>query len=110
MVCPEYPETCEEDSWCHGSDTEEKSDPILQQIQVRPSIQTETTTDGDRNGNTITHMIPWSPAKLHKLQDKFSRCRGVSDEICLVNLPLTSRGRIVLEEEAEGYRGALIYF
>lgn len=33
---PEYPGVWGEDGWCHGSDTEEKPDPVLEPSPVRP--------------------------------------------------------------------------
>ncbi|GAB0204018.1 hypothetical protein GRJ2_002867400 [Grus japonensis] len=51
----------------------EDSDLTPGSVPIRPLIKTKTTDDRDDDVRITVHTIPWSPAELAKLQEKYSR-------------------------------------
>ena len=69
------PETWDGDIWNDNDDDELVADSVLtpKSVPMRPLIKTKTTDEGDDDVCTTVHTIPWSPAELAKLQEKYSR-------------------------------------
>jgi len=57
-------------------------------IPIRPLIKTETTDEGGEQARTTVRTIPWSPAELAKLQEKYSKHPEESETeyVCRVSL------------------------
>lgn len=71
------PETWDGDI-CYSSDDNElvghsDYDLTLEPVPIQPLIKTEITNDGDDNACATVQTTPWSPEKLAKLQEKYSR-------------------------------------
>jgi len=108
------PETWDGDIWDSddNDELEENSDYDLapEPIPIRPLIKTETTNEGGEQARTTVRTIPWSPAELAKLQEKYSRCPEESEIEYVSRVSLTRGDRILLnEEEAGGYWGPGVF-
>uniref|UniRef100_A0A8B9DS55 Uncharacterized protein n=1 Tax=Anser cygnoides TaxID=8845 RepID=A0A8B9DS55_ANSCY len=74
------PESWNGDFWFDSDDdVKEIADSEPQSISLRPLVKTETTVDDDDEICTTVQTIPWSPAELVKIQEKFSRRSGESE-------------------------------
>uniref|UniRef100_A0A8B9NYL3 Uncharacterized protein n=1 Tax=Apteryx owenii TaxID=8824 RepID=A0A8B9NYL3_APTOW len=72
--------------------------------------KTEIADEGDDNIHTTVQSIPWSPAELTKLQEKYSRRPEESETEYVWRVSLTGGDRILLSEgEAEGYWGPGVF-
>ncbi|GAB0210355.1 hypothetical protein GRJ2_003501300 [Grus japonensis] len=67
------PETWDGDIWYDNDELVEDFDLTPEPVPIRPLIKTETTNEGDDDVRTTVRTIPWSPAELAKLQEKYSR-------------------------------------
>lgn len=65
------PETWDGDIW-YDNDNED-SNLTPEPIPIWPLVKTKTTNEGDDDVCTTVHTVPWSPAELAKLQEKYSR-------------------------------------
>ncbi|XP_068521818.1 olfactory receptor 14C36-like [Anas acuta] len=75
-----HPESWDGDIWFDSDDgVEEVSDSEPQLVSLRPLVKTETTVDDNDEIRTTVRTIPWSPAELIKIQEKFSRRPGESE-------------------------------
>ncbi|XP_071884738.1 uncharacterized protein [Anas platyrhynchos] len=94
------PESWDGDIWSDDDDgVEEVSDPEPQSISLRPLVKTETTVDDNDEIRTTVRTIPWSPAELIKIQEKFSRRPGESEVEYVWRVSLEGGDRIMLSEE-----------
>uniref|UniRef100_A0A8B9BR63 Uncharacterized protein n=1 Tax=Anser brachyrhynchus TaxID=132585 RepID=A0A8B9BR63_9AVES len=105
------PESWNGDIWFDSDDEVKKtanSEP--QSISLRPLVKTETTVnDGDEIRTTV-RTIPWSPAELIKIQEKFSRRSGESEVKYVWRVSLEGGDQIMLsEEEAGGFWGPGVF-
>ncbi|XP_071891101.1 uncharacterized protein [Anas platyrhynchos] len=105
------PESWDSDFWSDDDDgVEEVSDPEPQSISLRPLVKTETTVDDNDEIRTTVRTIPWSPAELIKIQEKFSRRPGESEVEYVWRVSLEGGDRIMLsEEEAGGFWGPGVF-
>ncbi|GAB0209719.1 hypothetical protein GRJ2_003437600 [Grus japonensis] len=106
------PETWDGDIWYDNDNDElvENFDLTPEPVPIRPLIKTETTNEGDDDVRTTVRTIPWSPAELAKLQEKYSRNPEESETEYVWRVSLTGGDRILLsEEEAGGYWGPGVF-
>ncbi|KAK4830063.1 hypothetical protein QYF61_008401 [Mycteria americana] len=106
------PEVWDGDLWFDSDDDEVKgtSDSEPQWVSLRPLVKTETAVDDDDEIHTTVRTIPWSPAKLMKIQEKFSRRPGESEVKYVCRVSLEGGDRIMLsEEEAGGFWGPGVF-
>ncbi|GAB0207183.1 hypothetical protein GRJ2_003183900 [Grus japonensis] len=106
------PETWDGDIWYDNDNDElvENFDLTPEPVPIRPLIKTETTNEGDDDVRTTIRTIPWSPAELAKLQEKYSRNPEESETEYVWRVSLTGGDRILLsEEEAGGYWGPGVF-
>ncbi|KAK4819789.1 hypothetical protein QYF61_011389 [Mycteria americana] len=69
-----------------------------------------TAVDDDDEIHTTVRTIPWSPAELIKIQEKFSRQPGESEVEYVCRVSLEGGDRIMLsEEEAGGFWGLGVF-
>ncbi|GAB0208766.1 pol-like protein ENS-3 [Grus japonensis] len=106
------PKTWDGDIWYDNDNDElvEDFDLTPEPVPIRPLIKTETTNEGDDDVRTTVRTIPWSPAELAKLQEKYSRNPEESETEYVWRVSLTGGDRILLsEEEAGGYWGPGVF-
>ncbi|XP_075604452.1 uncharacterized protein LOC142601014 [Balearica regulorum gibbericeps] len=106
------PETWDGDIWNDNDNDELVADSVLtpKSVPMRPLIKNKTTDEGDDDVCTMVHTIPWSPAELAKLQEKYSRHLEESETEYVWRVSLTGGDRILLSEvEAEGYWGPGVF-
>ncbi|KAM9510009.1 uncharacterized protein ACIB01_019668 isoform 1-T2 [Guaruba guarouba] len=95
-----------EDLWSDSDD----SDMEEALIPLQPLIKTETAVDCDEEVHTVVRAIPWSPAELMKLREKYSRRVGESETEYLWRISLQGGDMIMLnEEEAGGFWGPGVF-
>lgn len=71
------PESWDGDFWFDSDDdVQEIDDSEPQSISLRPLVKTETAVDDNEEIHTTVRTIPWSPAELIKIQERFSRRSG----------------------------------
>uniref|UniRef100_A0A8B9B985 Uncharacterized protein n=1 Tax=Anser brachyrhynchus TaxID=132585 RepID=A0A8B9B985_9AVES len=103
------PESWNGDFWFDSDDVKKIADSEPQSISLRPLVKTETTVDDDEIRTTV-RMIPWSPAELVKIQEKFSRWSGESEVEYVWQASLEGGDRVMLsEEEAGGFWGPGVF-
>ncbi|GAB0206095.1 hypothetical protein GRJ2_003075100 [Grus japonensis] len=105
------PETWDGDIW-KDNDDEPVADSNLtpESVPIRPLIKIETIDEGDDDIHTTVRTIPWSPAELAKLQEKYSRHPEESETEYVWRVSLTGGDQILLsEEEAEGCWGPGVF-
>ncbi|GAB0206879.1 hypothetical protein GRJ2_003153500 [Grus japonensis] len=88
------PETWDGDIWYDNDNDElvEDFDLTPEPVPIRPLIKTETTNEGDDDVRTTVRTIPWSPAELAKLQEKYSRNPEESETEYVWQVSLTGGG------------------
>ncbi|GAB0182736.1 hypothetical protein GRJ2_000738900 [Grus japonensis] len=106
------PKTWDGDIWYDNDNDElvEDSDLTPEPVPTRSLIKTETTGEGDDDVHTTVRTVPWSPAELAKLQEKYSRNPEESETEYVWRVSLTGGDQILLsEEEAGGYWGPGVF-
>uniref|UniRef100_A0A8B9VGG3 Uncharacterized protein n=1 Tax=Anas zonorhyncha TaxID=75864 RepID=A0A8B9VGG3_9AVES len=105
------PESWNGDIWFDSDDEAKKTANFEpQSISMRPSVKTETTVDDGVEIRTTVRTIPWSPAELIKIQEKFSRRSGESEVKYVWRVSLEGGDQIMLsEEEARGFWGPGVF-
>ncbi|GAB0210313.1 hypothetical protein GRJ2_003497100 [Grus japonensis] len=106
------PETWDGDIWYDNDNDELVADSVLtpESVPIWLLIKNKTTDEGDNDVHTTIRTIPWSPAELAKLQEKYSRNPEESETEYVWRVSLTGGDRILLnEEEAGGYWGPGVF-
>ncbi|NXO54347.1 POL5 protein, partial [Aramus guarauna] len=104
-------ETWDGDNWKDNDDEPVADSNITpESMPIRPLIKIETIDEGDDDVHTTARTIPWSPAELAKLQEKYSRHPEESETEYVWRVSLTGGDQILLsEEEAEGCWGPGVF-
>uniref|UniRef100_A0A8C3BI70 Uncharacterized protein n=1 Tax=Cairina moschata TaxID=8855 RepID=A0A8C3BI70_CAIMO len=105
------PESWNGDIWFDSDDEAKKTASFEpQSISMRPLVKTETIVDDGVEIRTTVRAVPWSPAELIKIQEKFSRWSGESEVKYVWRVSLEGGDQIMLsEEEARGFWGPGVF-
>ncbi|XP_040434397.1 uncharacterized protein LOC121080446 [Falco naumanni] len=73
-----------------------------QVIPLRPLVKIETAVDDDDEIHTTTHTMPWTPAELERIREKYSRQPGKSAVEYVWRVSAEGGDRIMLSEDEVG--------